>query len=289
MSTRRSFPRDLLARTAAASTSVVDVLRRLGEPLGSSSFRYVRDRLAHYGIDTTHFVDEPLPRREPRRYTKEQLEEAAAHSHSIREMLDHMGVPPYSSAYSNLRKKLDAFGIDTGHFTGRKGNTPRPPIPPDDLAPAVAQSHSLAGVLRVLGRPEHSSNRALVQRSAALHGISTAHFVGQAHRRGRPSRARRSAAELLQRCAADAPRTKTALLRRALDEIGVLHVCDECGTGDTWRGKPLVLEIDHINGDRLDNRLENLRYLCPSCHSQTRTFARRVREDLPSHPPGRTH
>nr|WP_233435863.1 MULTISPECIES: HNH endonuclease [Streptomyces] len=37
----------------------------------------------------------------------------------------------------------------------------------------------------------------------------------------------------------------------------------------------LVLEIDHINGDRLDNRRENLRYLCPSCHSQTQTFSNR--------------
>ncbi|MFE3152616.1 HNH endonuclease [Streptomyces sp. NPDC059218] len=44
---------------------------------------------------------------------------------------------------------------------------------------------------------------------------------------------------------------------------------------DTWRGNRLVLEIDHINGDRLDNRPKNLRYLCPSCHSQTETFSKR--------------
>ena len=51
------------------------------------------------------------------------------------------------------------------------------------------------------------------------------------------------------------------------------HVCDECGIGDTWQGKRLVREIDHINGDRLDNRLENLRFPCPSCHGQTRSFS----------------
>lgn len=47
--------------------------------------------------------------------------------------------------------------------------------------------------------------------------------------------------------------------------------CSECGIED-WFGKPLVLELDHINGINTDNRLENLRLLCPNCHSQTHTF-----------------
>jgi len=50
--------------------------------------------------------------------------------------------------------------------------------------------------------------------------------------------------------------------------------CDKCGLSD-WRGKPLVIHIDHINGVKSDWRLENLRMLCPNCHSQTPTFAGR--------------
>lgn len=48
--------------------------------------------------------------------------------------------------------------------------------------------------------------------------------------------------------------------------------CNICGMTSVWNNKPLRLELDHINGDSCDNRLENLRVLCPNCHSQTETF-----------------
>jgi len=63
---------------------------------------------------------------------------------------------------------------------------------------------------------------------------------------------------------------KLRLIRAGLLE----NRCDECGLTD-WRGRPLSIHIDHINGVRGDNRLENLRMLCPNCHSQTDTFGGR--------------
>lgn len=47
--------------------------------------------------------------------------------------------------------------------------------------------------------------------------------------------------------------------------------CIKCGV-DSWQGETIVLDLDHINGNNRDNRLENLRYLCPNCHSQTDTY-----------------
>jgi len=49
------------------------------------------------------------------------------------------------------------------------------------------------------------------------------------------------------------------------------YKCKECGLKE-WKGKELTLELDHINGHRFDHRIENLRWLCPNCHSQTDTF-----------------
>ncbi|MBV9700071.1 MAG: HNH endonuclease, partial [Candidatus Eremiobacteraeota bacterium] len=58
---------------------------------------------------------------------------------------------------------------------------------------------------------------------------------------------------------------------------GVLtNVCQDCGLTE-WRGRPLIIQIDHRNGVHNDHRLENLRMLCPNCHSQTDTYAARNR------------
>lgn len=50
------------------------------------------------------------------------------------------------------------------------------------------------------------------------------------------------------------------------------YKCDECTVTEIWNGKPLKLELDHIDGNKENNDRENLRFLCPNCHSQTETF-----------------
>lgn len=61
------------------------------------------------------------------------------------------------------------------------------------------------------------------------------------------------------------------LKKRLLNEGFFENSCSECGISE-WNGKPLNIQLDHINGDCSDHRLENLRMLCPNCHSQTDTY-----------------
>lgn len=60
--------------------------------------------------------------------------------------------------------------------------------------------------------------------------------------------------------------------RRILKYNLIPYQCAECGITNSYNDKPLSLQLDHINGINDDNRLENLRWLCPNCHSQTETF-----------------
>jgi len=72
----------------------------------------------------------------------------------------------------------------------------------------------------------------------------------------------------------DGPRIKGQELKRRLIKAGLkFDFCEECGQEPIWNNRTLVLQLDHINGDKTDNRIENLRILCPHCHSQTDTFA----------------
>ncbi len=64
-------------------------------------------------------------------------------------------------------------------------------------------------------------------------------------------------------------------LKKKLLKAGLIeNKCDECGCPPAWNGKPLTLQLDHIDGDRSNNARANLRLLCPNCHSQTPTFSR---------------
>jgi len=61
--------------------------------------------------------------------------------------------------------------------------------------------------------------------------------------------------------------------RRLIKQKMIEYVCQDCGIDRNWNGKKLSLQLDHINGVNNDNRIENLRFLCPNCHSQTDNFS----------------
>jgi hypothetical protein len=100
--TKPRYTHDLLTRAAAKATSMVDLMHMLGAPMGSGPRCYLSKRLQHYGIDTSHFREVPLAERERRSYPEELLREAAAHSNSIREMLEYMGLPPRDGPYGHI-------------------------------------------------------------------------------------------------------------------------------------------------------------------------------------------
>lgn len=132
----------------------------------------------------------------------------------------------------------------------------------EELEQIVKESHSYRDVIKKVGYTTVSGgNTKTVRSRIEKYGIDTSHFSNN----GAMTRTEENV------FCKDSTATQKVLRDWFKKGEYVPYQCDYCGISE-WQGKKLVLQLDHINGDNHDNRLENLHWLCPNCHSQTDTF-----------------
>lgn len=148
------------------------------------------------------------------------------------------------------------------------------------LEPLVASSSGWSDLIRKLNLKITGGNFRNIQGHVHHHGLDCSHFVGQAWSTGltaaKDVRVRNNAAANTHTCetalVANYPgKLNSSTMKRLLLETGRPYVCEN-GHLPVWMDQPMSLHIDHINGINNDNRPENLRFLCPNCHQQTKTW-----------------
>jgi len=144
-------------------------------------------------------------------------------------------------------------------------------IDEEDLYKAVSNSTSFTEVVRLLGRDPTKDSSFLnqVKKLIKEFNFDLSHWPRKKIKRFKDN------APLQEILIKDSWYTNTTILKERLIKENILEkICVECGIRDVWNGKLIVLQLDHINGNNRDHRIENLRILCPNCHSQTNTFCR---------------
>jgi hypothetical protein len=143
---------------------------------------------------------------------------------------------------------------------------------------AIAASRSWAESLRRLSYCPTGGNPATLKKYAVLWEIPTDHFDPYA---GVMDRIRLPKLPLREVLVENSGYSRSHLKRRLYAEGLKEPVCELCGQGETWRGNHMSMILDHKNGVRNDNRLENLRIVCPNCAATFDTHCGRARSGAP--------
>jgi ferredoxin len=144
---------------------------------------------------------------------------------------------------------------------------------------AIEASHTWTGALRLLGRCPTGGAPGVLKKWAGKWNIPTDHFDPNLARSAAAAARRTPIVEqLTENSTVNRQQLKRALYREGLKD----RECELCGQGEMWNGTRISLILDHINGVRDDNRIENLRIVCPNCAATLETHCGRKNRLEPS-------
>lgn len=198
----------------------------------------------------------------PRRtWTDDQLREAAASARCLADVMRALGIKQQRT----IVRRAAEIGLK---LPSGKSTT----WTDDEIRSAVANATTIHGALKALRIEGRGNNYRTFHKHVTRLGLDTSHFVGKSHLAGQARENLTSRRPLSAILVENSTYDNTKRLGERLVREGLLEArCSECGLTE-WRGRPIPLDLDHINGIRTDLRPENLRFLCPNCHAFTPTY-----------------
>ena len=205
--------------------------------------------------------------------SKEALAQFCKTSHSFRGVLAKMNYKNINTNfhYMELRKRLDSEGIEYDHLI--KKNHYRYKFDIFQIKEIVANSKSISDIGRKLN--VKSFNFRSFYKLLDSNNIDHSHIPkGHSSNKNRVFETRRLELKnvLKKFCVSKSHYSNKNLIIYIKRHSLIPYKCFECGNDGHWRNKPISLHLHHLNGNHCDNRLENLKFVCPNCHAQTETY-----------------
>lgn len=198
--------------------------------------------------------------------------EAIKTSRSIHQAIKKSGLNGFGAGYIYFKKRCEELSINIDHL--KSDRETRDLTTKEQIINACKSNLSRYATLRALQLSENTNtNNIWINYKIKEYEIDISHWTGQGHLRGKTHNW--SVKTPLEEILVEKSYYSGSKLKQRLVSAGSLEdKCYSCGITD-WQNKKISLHLEHINGNHLDNRLENLTVLCPNCHSQTKTYCRR--------------
>jgi 5-methylcytosine-specific restriction endonuclease McrA len=208
------------------------------------------------------------------RVSDEKFIKIATESKTIRQALLTLGLKGKGGNYDVFKNRCKRLGINK--FTGqsRDQGVLRLAILDDTIKIFCAKCESRRAVLIKLGLKDCGSNVRWMNEKIKSLSINTSHWLGMGHLKGKTHNWSTSIPLSKILCKNSEYTNYSALKKRLIKAELLKYKCNRCSIS-TWNNEELSLHLDHINGIKTDNSIENLRLLCPNCHSQTDTYCGR--------------
>jgi len=142
-----------------------------------------------------------------------------------------------------------------------------------ELKKVVAESKTFREVLLKFERNQSSSSYKVLRKKIKEFKIDVTHFLNQSERIKEMYKkgllVKKTTEEIF---CENSTVSRSTVKKRIIDDSILKYKCKKCGQGEMWNGEKITLILDHINGVRNDNRIKNLRFMCPNCDATLQTF-----------------
>lgn len=205
----------------------------------------------------------------------EVIIEAVSSSLSFREALTKLGLNINHSSQWALNMWCSKSEVSTDHFRRIRANKQgyNCDFVEDNVLLSIAETAtSISDICRLLGKSTTGHYHKAISLRLKHLGFDVRAFRERVARLVHP-RTRKSLSN--EELFSVGHQVSGLRLRKGLIKTGTPYLCKLCGLGPMWNGLPITLQVDHINGNPIDNTLDNLRFVCPNCHTQTTTFTGR--------------
>ncbi len=178
-------------------------------------------------------------------------------------------------SYSGIRYNIDKYNLQVKESESKERWSE------ENLLKALEFSSNKSDVIRNLGLKIRSGNFQTLEKYLLLYNIDTSLFFEKNMVDVVSNRKKKSKEKCFENYFIENSTTTRKVIRENVIKHNLVeYKCsgEGCSIENTWNGKPIVLQLDHINGINNDHRIENLRFLCPNCHSQTDTYSGKNRK-----------